>query len=27
VSIDTGGGCTYFNPQTGHELSGVLGFT
>ncbi|MCG2638485.1 MULTISPECIES: SphA family protein [Bradyrhizobium] len=26
-AIDTGGGYTYFNPQTGHELSGVLGFT
>jgi hypothetical protein len=25
--IDAGGGYTYFNPQTGHELSGVLGFT
>jgi hypothetical protein len=22
-----GGGYTYFNPQTGHELSAVLGFT
>ena len=22
-----GGGYTYFNPQTGHEVSGVLGFT
>jgi len=26
-TIDAGGGYTYFNPQTGHELSGVLGFT
>jgi hypothetical protein len=26
-AIDTGGGYTYFNPQTGHEFSGVLGFT
>ena len=26
-SIDGGGGYTYFNPQTGHEFSGVLGFT
>jgi hypothetical protein len=26
-AIDGGGGYTYFNPQTGHELSGVLGFT
>jgi hypothetical protein len=26
-SIDVGGGYTYFNPQTGHEFSGVLGFT
>jgi hypothetical protein len=26
-AIDFGGGYTYFNPQTGHELSGVLGFT
>src|SRR4051812_28745269 len=26
-AIDVGGGYTYFNPQTGHELSGVLGFT
>src|SRR6476646_3298145 len=26
-AIDAGGGCTYFNPQTGHEISGVLGFT
>lgn len=26
-AIDTGGGYTYFNPQTGHELSGVLGVT
>jgi hypothetical protein len=25
--IDAGGGYTYFNPQTGHEFSGVLGFT
>ena len=26
-AFDAGGGYTYFNPQTGHELSGVLGFT
>jgi len=26
-TIDAGGGYTYFDPQTGHELSGVLGFT
>jgi hypothetical protein len=26
-AIDVGGGYTYFNPATGHELSGVLGFT
>ena len=26
-AIDAGGGYTYFNPQTGHELSGVLGVT
>jgi hypothetical protein len=26
-SMDYGAGYTYFNPQTGHELSGVLGFT
>ncbi len=26
-TIDFGGGYTYFNPQTGHEFSGVLGFT
>ena len=26
-AIDAGAGYTYFNPQTGHELSGVLGFT
>ncbi len=26
-AIDGGGGYTYLNPQTGHELSGVLGFT
>ena len=25
--IDAGGGYTYLNPQTGHEFSGVLGFT
>ncbi len=25
--IDAGGGYTYFNPATGHEFSGVLGFT
>jgi len=26
-AIDGGGGYTYLNPQTGHELSAVLGFT
>jgi len=26
-AIDAGGGYTYFNPMTGHELSAVLGFT
>ena len=26
-AIDAGGGYTYFNPQTGHEISGVLGVT
>jgi len=26
-AIDSGVGYTYFNPQTGHELSAVLGFT
>jgi hypothetical protein len=26
-AIDIGGGYTYFNPQTGHEFSAVLGFT
>jgi hypothetical protein len=26
-TIDAGGGYTYFNPQTGHEFSAVLGFT
>lgn len=26
-AIDGGGGYTYLNPATGHELSGVLGFT
>ena len=26
-AIDAGGGYTYFNPVTGHEFSGVLGFT
>ena len=26
-AIDAGGGYTYFNPQTGHEFSGVLGLT
>jgi hypothetical protein len=26
-AIDAGGGYTYFNPATGHEVSGVLGFT
>jgi len=26
-AIDAGGGYTYFNPETGHEISGVLGFT
>ena len=25
--MDAGGGYTYFNPETGHEFSGVLGFT
>src|SRR5262249_18640293 len=25
--IDAAGGYTYLNPQTGHEFSGVLGFT
>ena len=27
LAVDFGGGYTYFNPQTGHEFSGVLGFT
>jgi hypothetical protein len=26
-AVDAGGGYTYFNPQTGNELSGTLGFT
>jgi hypothetical protein len=26
-AVDTGGGYTYFNPQTGREFSGVAGFT
>jgi hypothetical protein len=26
-AIDAGAGYTYFNPETGHEFSGVLGFT
>jgi hypothetical protein len=26
-AIDVGGGYTYFNPQTGREFSGILGFT
>lgn len=26
-AIDAGGGYTYFNPQTGHEFSAVLGMT
>jgi hypothetical protein len=26
-AVDAGGGYTYFNPQTGNELSGVAGFT
>lgn len=26
-AIDAGAGYTYYNPQTGHELSAVLGFT
>jgi hypothetical protein len=26
-AIDAGGGYTYFNPETGHEFSAVLGFT
>jgi hypothetical protein len=26
-AIDTGGGYTYLNPQSGHEFSGVAGFT
>jgi hypothetical protein len=26
-AVDVGGGYTYLNPQTGHEFSGVLGFT
>lgn len=27
AAVDTGGGYTYFNPQTGHEFSAVAGFT
>ncbi len=27
AAIDTGGGYTYFNPQTGHEFSAVAGLT
>jgi hypothetical protein len=27
TALDAGAGYTYFNPQTGHELSAVLGFT
>jgi hypothetical protein len=27
AAFDAGGGYTYFNPQTGHEISEVLGFT
>ena len=26
-AVDAGGGYTYFNPKTGQELSGVIGFT
>jgi len=26
-AVDAGGGYTYFDPKTGHELSGTLGFT
>ena len=26
-AVDAGAGYTYFNPETGHEFSGVLGFT
>jgi hypothetical protein len=26
-AIDAGGGYTYYNPQTGHEISATLGFT
>ena len=26
-AVDSGAGYTYFNPQTGHEFSAVLGFT
>jgi hypothetical protein len=26
-AVDAGGGFTYFDPQTGHEFSAVLGFT
>jgi hypothetical protein len=26
-AVDAGGGYTYFNPQTGHEISAVTGFT
>jgi hypothetical protein len=27
AALDGGGGYTYFDPQSGHEISGVLGFT
>jgi hypothetical protein len=27
AALDAGGGYTYFDPQTGHEFSAVLGFT
>ncbi len=27
MGTDAGGGYTYFNPETGNEFSGVLGFT
>jgi hypothetical protein len=27
AALDAGGGSTYFNPQAGHELSAVAGFT
>ncbi len=26
-AVDAGAGYTYFDPETGHEASGVLGFT